>query len=860
EDAFTLDRIDLGVLADEAVPDAVRRLSEEDRRRPFDLRTGPLFRATLATSGDAQYLLLCIHHIIADAWSLGVLAKELQTLCFEGLESALPELPIQYGDYAAWQHGWFRGERLERELGYWRERLADPSVLQLATDRPRPPRQTFRGSQVPVRLSKDLVERLEAQARRDNATLFHLLLSAYGALLGRYTRQDDILVGVPVSARSHVSLEPLIGFFVNTLPLRLDLSGEPDFRTLVGRVKRVTLEAYDHQDLPLEKIVEAVQPRHDPSRSPLFQTLFVLQTATRNAGRSRSLGAEEDTAKFDLSLSLRDGDDGLVGFLRYNSDLFDASTAERMVRHFCFLLETASAEPERPMHRLPLLSEAERRQIVVDWNDTALEIPLDRAVHHYVEAQAASTPDRLAYVFGDRRLTYAEANGKANALAKDLMTRGVGRGRFVPVVLDRGLEVPVSLLAVVKTGAAVVPMDYRWPPERVLSLIEALGAEWVIAQPGSPVAEQLRGRTVAVDLGALDVDAVDPQVEIDPDDPIFVLFTSGSTGTPKAAVSLHKGILNRLLWMTRQYRSTRDDVILQTTYHCFDSSFWQLLWPQMQGAMTVMPEETVGLDPAYGIDLVARWEVTITDFVPAEFDTVLQVLLRDPDGADKIRTLRQLIIGGEAINPKTVYEFRHHFPWVEIINSYGPTETSIAVVGYPLPKEPASSLPIGRPQENVVTFVVDRHLRAVPVGVPGELLLGGMCVGGGYVKDPERTAAAFIDSPFPDVCPGPVYRTGDLVRYRADGNIEFLGRIDHQIKIRGYRIEPGEIESRLRAHADVREALVMVREDRPGWPQLVAYVTGPGADAGEALRAFVGAALPAYMVPTAVVVLDRLPM
>ena len=917
--SFRLPIVDLAGLAPWQRRRESRRLAAAEAAQPFDLNRGPVLRTTLIRlEGERHVLLLTAHHIASDAWSYGNLYRELAILyraatmpmrasgatlpgdassATANHQRQLPELPVQYADYALWQRVWLRGEALDARLAYWRRQLGDGlEPLRLPADRPRSAVRSDRGGVVALAFAGEETAALRALSSAAGATLFMSLLAAFATVLSRYSGQQDVIVGSPIANRGQAELEPLIGMFANTVVLRVDLAsgdgGPLSFRGLLERVRQVALDAYAYQDTPFERLVDALRPARGPGSSPLFQVMFAPQNAP--VGRLELAGLEvariesaPSAAKFDLSLSLRESpSEGrpLEGELVYKADLFDVTRVRRLARHLKTLLDGAVRAPDRPLAQLSLLCATERQQLVVEWNDTRIERAGRDCLHQLFERQTARTPDRIALVFEDRCLSYRQLDERANDLAGELAGNGVGRGDVVPVLMQPGLEVPVALLAVMKSGAAYAPLDIRWPRQRTAAILDDLDARIVLVNNarGARLAEAQPGALaldVSLALSTEDAPVPDPPVRLQ--DPIYAIYTSGSTGKPKAAVNTHGGIVNRLLWMDRQYGRDRDRVVLQTTHHVYDSSVWQMFWSLLYGGRSVLPATGQGYDLDALIDVIDEQKVTFTDFVPSVFDLLVDRLELRPAQLRRIAGLRQVIVGGEAIKARAIHRFRRRLPTVGFSNLYGPTETAIGVTCYRIPERPREPIPIGRPIDNVTVLILDGSLAPVPVGVPGEIHLGGACVGLGYLHDPERSARVFVDSPFDDV-PGKLYKTGDLARYRADGNIEFLGRVDDQIKIRGFRVEPVEIECVLVRHPSIREAVVVARQaSREGATagdlRLVAYVVPQhGADrpaaggAGGAatpenisameLHAFMERRLPRHMMPAELVALEALPV
>lgn len=860
--------VDLGGWPPEERELEMQRLAKAEARSPFDLAEGPLLRATLLRfAEDEHVLLLSLHHIVADGWSLGVLAREVGALYqafLAGAQSPLAQLPVQYVDYAVWQRKWLDGEVLESQLAYWKRQLeGSPALLDLPSDRPRPTAQTFRGASRTFEFSAELGRRLSALSLESGVTLFMTLLAAFKVLLYRYTQQADLLVGTPIANRNHLETEGLIGCFVNTLVLRTDLSGNPGFSELLGRVRKVALAAFEHQDLPFEKLVEGLQLERRLSYSPLFQVMFVMQGAPTAAlelpGLSlHSLEIDSGTAKYDLTLSVT-GTNAPGGTLEYNTDLFDEATAARLLAHYRSLLEAVVADPGQPIHELPLLTPEERRQLLVDWNDTQIDYSETAYIHQLFEKQAAEKPNAVALVFEEERLTYGELNRRANQLAHHLRKLGVGPETLVGICVERSLEMVWGLLGILKAGGAYVPLDPEYPHERLSYMLEDSGVSLLLTQARLVEATPLHSVKVLL----LDAEPnvwsqereENPTCTLSSANAAYAIYTSGSTGQPKAAVNTHRAIANRLLWMQDTYHLNETDCVLQKTPFSFDVSVWEFFWPLLTGARLVLARPRGHLDNSYLIELIAGERVTTIHFVPS----MLQMFLQDPE-VERCDSLRRVICSGEAL-PFTLMQSFFAKLDAQLHNLYGPTEAAVDVTFWQCERE-RRTVPIGLPIANTQIFILDPDLRLVPAGVSGELHIGGISLARGYLYRPALTAEKFIPAPFANRPGARLYKTGDKARHLADGNIEFLGRLDHQVKLRGFRIEPGEIEAALTSHPAVREAVVSVRQDQPGEKRLVAYlvVSDAAAPADSDLRQFLKERLPDYMLPSAFVVLEKLPL
>ena len=851
----------------------VQRLAVQEAQRPFDLTQDLLLRTTLLRLNREEHvLLLTMHHIVSDAWSMKVLSGELLAL-YEAFDEdktvQLLNLSIQYADFAVWQREWLQAERLESQLAYWKQQLGGSlSVLNLPTDHPRPAVQTFQGVRHTLALSRELAAKLKALSRQENATLFMTLLVAFKVLLYRYSGQPDIVVGSPIANRNRSEIEGLIGFFVNTLVLRTDLSGNPTVRELLGRVREITLGAYAHQDMPFEKLVKELQPERDLSRNPLFQVMFAFADTENQflklpGLRINPLEVDPGTAKFDLTLSLTEDADSLRGWFEYNTDLFTAATIKRMAGHFQTLLEGIVANPDVAISLLPLLTETERHQILVEWNNTTIDYPQEQCIHQLFEAQVERTPDAVAVVFEDKKLTYQELNRQANQLAHYMREHGVGPDVLVGICMERSLEMVVGLMGILKAGGAYVPLDPEYPKDRVAFMLEDTQALLMLTQ------QQLVKDLPETDttLLCLDADwkaiAKERTGNLDttagPDNLAYVIYTSGSTGKPKGVMIPHRGLFNYLSWCIEAYSVAEGRSAPVHSSIGFDLTITSLFSPLLVGKRVILLPEDHGVEQLSHV-LHAGDNFSLIKITPSH----LEILGQSLAVAGTAERIKALIIGGEALFADTLLYWRTHSPGTRIINEYGPTETVVGCCVYEVLQEDALSraVPIGRPVANTQVYLLDNNLQPVPIGVPGELYIGGAGLAQGYLNRPELTAERFICNPFNQESGVRLYKTGDKARYLPDGNIEFLGRIDHQVKIRGFRIEPGEIETILGEHPLVQEAVVIAREDRPGDKRLVAYVVcvkGQTPIVSD-FRAFLQQKLPRYMIPSVFVTLDTLPL
>jgi amino acid adenylation domain-containing protein len=848
----------------------VRRLAGDDAARPFDLAAGPLFRARLLRVDEEDHVLLAaMHHAVTDGWSMGVFLRELSALYGayrQGGESPLPELPVRYADYARWEREQLRGDRLERLLSWWKARLRGaPALLELPLDHPRPAVMTFRGAREAFHLPAEPLERLRALARAEGATLYMLLLAAFQVLLGRWAGSDDVVVGTTVAGRTRREVEGLVGLFMNTLALRTDLSGDPPFREVLRRVREATLGAFEHQDVPFERLVAELQPERSLGHSPVFQALFELRDggADGSAGladlRVDGMDAPGGGAKYDLALALTDTPRGLSGALTYATDLFEPATARRMMEHLGRVLQAVAADPGRRISRLALMGDAERAR-VAEWNRTDAEYPARHCIHHLFEAQAARTPDAVAVVFGDDAVTFRALDEGANRLANHLVQLGVGPETRVGLCLERGPELMPAILGVMKAGGAYVPMDPAHPAERLAYLLEDSGVPVVLVQ------ERLRERLPARDgtrVIALDTlrdeiageSAQPPAPAAGPENLAYVIYTSGSTGRPKGVAMHHRGVCNYIHWGIAAYGADRGNGSPVFSSMAVDLTITNLL-PLFAGRpVHLLPEES----PVEALAAVLR---EAPGFGLIKITPIHLGLLSTMLAPGEMRTAAHtLVIGADFLSAETTAPWQEHAPGVRLMNEYGPTETVVGCSAYVLPpgRHRAGPVPVGRAIQNLAFHVLDPHGEPVPVGLPGELYIGGAGVARGYLGRPALTAAAFVPDPFAGGGRR-MYRTGDRARWTDEGGLLILGRTDHQVKVRGYRVELGEVEAALRGVPQVRECIAAVREDRPGDRRLVAYVvadareTGPGV-----LRAHLRARLPEYMVPDAFVVLDALP-
>ncbi|WP_460091207.1 non-ribosomal peptide synthase/polyketide synthase [Pseudomonas sp. S2_E02] len=847
--------------------EALRALVDAEARGPFNLQDDPLIRGRLVRLADEHHvLLLTMHHIISDGWSMGVLTHELMALYqafSRGEDDPLPPLALQYTDYAVWQRRWLSGEVLQRQSDYWQQTLAGaPALLSLPTDRPRPAQQDHRGGSVEIVLDAQTSAGLKALCQRHSVTPYMVIMSAWAMLLTRLSGQSDVVIGSPVANRTRAEIEGLIGMFVNTVALRIDTSGDLTGAALLARVKAQTLAAQAHQDLPFEHVVEVTRPLRSLSHTPLFQTLLSWDSSVAPAlalGELtlEGLAGENHFVKFDLSLSLGESQHGVRGSLRYATALFDESTVQRFVGYFQRLLAALVSDDQAVLAQVELLAADEQQRLLGDFNATALDCPVEQPVQNLFEAQVRRQPDAIAVQSGEHSLTYRELNARANRLAHHLREQGVGPDARVALCVERGLDLVVGLLGILKAGGAYVPLDPAYPAERLDFMLRDCAPVAVLVQTAT--------RSLFAEAGAVLIDfdqctwhdqsENDPQVPgLSPSNLAYMIYTSGSTGTPKGVMLEHRGLCNLVHWGSQICPPAPEGALLQKAPFSFDGSVWEFFWPLTAGVRLVLARPGGHREPAYLAQVIRQQRVTVVKFVPA----LLQQFLELQD-VSECTSLTDVFCGGGELTAALAAAVRQQLPWVRLHNVYGPTEATVDSTAWTLEPHmpvPSTELPIGKAICNTRLYVLDAHDQAVPLGVIGQLHIGGIGVARGYMGLPQMQAERFIDSPF---VPGDrLYRTGDLVRYRADGNLEFLGRNDFQVKLHGLRLELGEIEARLIQHPGVHEVVVLMRDER-----LVAYFTvreGSAAPAIDMLRAFILEQLPEYMVPGAFVALDVLPL
>lgn len=854
--------VDLTQLPNAQREEEAQELIAAEGTRPFNLASDLMLRATLLTLQAHEHILLLItHHIASDGWSKGILFKELAAFYNAFLTDERPsvaELPIQYADFAAWQREWVKGQRLQDQLAYWKRQLEGaPALLDLPTDFPRPPVQGFAGATECCTLSAELAQQVKALSQTSGTTLFTTLLAAFQLLLSRYSRQEEVVVGTPIAGRTRSEVEPLIGDFVNMLAIRTGIPCDLSFRDLLRRVKETALQAYDNQDLPFEMLVDEIEHGREMSRAPVFQSIFILETAPPAPPAMQDLQVEllefdPPTAKNDLILILADQRGGLKAKLEYRTDLFTQATAQRFLRHYETLLRSIVADPNQSIARLAILPQEEREQIVNRWNQTTSAEAPDRCIHHLFGEQCEQTPDAVALQFHDSQLSYAELNRRANQLAHYLQRLGIEREARVGLCVHRSLAMIVGLLGIMKAGAAYVPLDPAYPSERLAFMLQDAGAKVlltetdlleIISAPGAQI--------VCLDRDWAEIsqeETDNPQTGTSPTDLSYVIYTSGSTGRPKGVQLEHRNVTNFLNSVRRLFRLGGSDVYLGVASMSFDASVMDFYLPLTAGAKLVITDPTTARDAHALADLMRSAAITAMHATPSTWRSLLEA------GWQGDRDLT-IFSGGEAL------------PWdlakallprcSSLWNLYGPTETAVYSAVHRVSDTDGSVL-VGRPIDNTQIYMLDAVGEPVPIGVPGEICIAGAGVARGYYNRPELTEEKFVANPFRRA--QRMYRTGDLGRFRPDGVIECLGRIDHQVKVRGFRIELGEIESVLMQYPDIRQAVVEVRQSQSGDKRLIAYLVGHKIADTSGLRQFLAPKLPEYMIPASFVTLAALPL
>ncbi len=836
--------------------------------QPFSVEQAPLMRTHLWIHPQNKYtLLLNIHHIISDGWSQDVLERELSSLYSQyasGQKASLPPLGLDYADYSVWQSEWLNGETLQRHLAYWRKSLKDaPELIDLPTDHPRPPVRTYHGSRIRLELGPALVDKLHDLTRQESVTLFMLLNAAYAILLGRYSRQEDLVIGCPAANRPRKELEDILGYFVNTLPLRVDLGGNPCVSELLQRVRQVSLDAFTHQDVSFEKIVADLHPHRNLQYSPIFQAAFVLENMPLQGLRFGDCEVIPDyvdigVAKYDIMLSAQEQGKVLHLGLEYNRDLFEPATAKRMLAHYKHILKWMVSNPNNGIFEFDLLSESEKQQILVKWNDTATDYPREKCIHQLFEDYAEATPDNPAIVFADRVWTYRQLNCRANQLAHSLCRLGIGPEVRVGIYIERSSEMIIALLAILKAGGAYVPLDTTYPSERQASiLLDTKSPLLLTLKKHLPDLPDFKGKVICIDDEAVYAGNSEdnPCSAVLPENLAYIMYTSGSTGIPKGVCIPHLAVV-RLVKKTKYATFNKDEVFLQFAPLAFDASTFEIWGSLLNGAKLVIyfpqlprPDELSHFVEASGVTTL--WLTA----------GLFHQMMESQPGI--VNNLHQLLSGGDVLSPSHVRIALQQNPNCCLINGYGPTENTTFTCCHTI-KELGTEqfVPIGRPIANTRVYILDPYCHPVPVGVVGELYIGGDGLAREYLNQPELTDQKFVPNMFGGQAGAHLYRTGDYTRWLPDGNIEFIGRSDDQVKLRGYRIELGEIEAALRQHPEVRQTVVLMHEDRPGDKRLVAYIIPVPGKALEAdnLRGFLSEKLPAYMIPSAIVFLKSFPL
>ncbi|MDF5720953.1 MAG: amino acid adenylation domain-containing protein [Rhizonema sp. PD37] len=868
---WTVSVVDLKHLPTTEQEIVTQLLAQQQAIQPFDLANQALVRATLVVLSETEHrLFVCIHHIVSDAWSIGVFVQELAALynaysqdlpsLLDATQTPLTPLPIQYADFAIWQRHWLQGEVLQTQLSYWQKQLANtPALLALPTDRPRRAVQTFNGSSQQFALSVELTNKLTQLSQQQGVTLFMTLLAAFDTLLYRYTGIEDILVGTPIANRNRSEIEGLIGFFVNTLVLRTDVSGNPSFSELLVRVREMALLAYAHQDLPFEMLVEALQPERNLSHTPLFQVMFVLQNTPMSevelTGLSVSpLLGERTTAKFDLTLAVENTSTGLAGVWEYNTDLFDKRTIERMIEHFVTLLEGIVANPQQHLAQLPLLTSVEQQQLLVEWNQTQTDYPQEKCIHSLFEAQAERTPDAVALMYENQQLTYHQLNSRANQLAYYLRSVGVGADVLVGICVERSIEMVVGLLAILKAGGAYVPLDPEYPQERLTFMLEDAQVKVLLTQ--KQLLDRLPEQKLHLVYLDTDLQKCAPvneilhACEVKSSNLAYVLYTSGSTGRPKAVAIEHRSPVALVSWAQSVFTPNELAGVLASTSICFDLSVFELFVTLSLGGKIILAKNALHLSK-----MTTANQVTLINTVPS----VITELIRENNLPAQVCTVN---LAGESLRNQLVQQIYQQSTIQRVFNLYGPSEDTTYSTFALIKKGTSESPSIGRPISNTLIYILDQYLQPVPVGISGELHIGGAGLARGYLNRPELNKEKFIPNPFSTNPGSRLYKTGDKARYLSDGNIEYLGRIDNQVKVRGFRIELGEIEAVLSQYGDVQACCVVAKEDTTGDKRLVAYVVPDQQHTPtiSQLRQFLFDQLPGYMVPNAFVMLETLPL
>lgn len=843
-------------------------------QRPFDLQTGPLLHVTLLQLGpELHWLCLTMHHIIADEWSNDILWRELGQLVTNPT-SALAPLPIQYADFAHWQTHAVSEGPLGQQMQYWKHELNGRlPILQLPTDRPRPAKQSFTGAFLTQTLSGELTRQLKMLSQQAGTTLFMTLLAAFNVLLHRYSRQTDILIGTPVTNRSRVETKDLIGMFLNTLVIRSQLDENLPFNQLLAQVKQKALDGLANQDLPFEKLVQTIQPDRDLSHHPLFQAMFVYQNEADSVRHLPGLTLERvhvdgGVSKFDLTLFMTERGEHLETALEFTHDLFDPATIQRMLTHWQTLLQSIVDQPTLPIGQLNILPTAEWQQVVVNWNKTAAEYPKTMTVHQLIEENAARNEDKTAVQFSDKSLTYAQLNQRANQIAHYLIEQGIQPNDIVGLAVNRSIEMAVGILAILKSGGAYLPLDPSYPADRLNFMVDDAGVNFILTTERSLLAGHNSRLIVDLTDNFSHYPGHNPQTAVGPKNLAYVIYTSGSTGTPKGVLVTHQNLVHSTTARFRYYKNPVERFLLLSSFS-FDSSIVGIFWSLCQGGTLCLPEQNEEKDVQQIARRIEAYQATHLLALPSLY----QILLEETDPA-QLKSLKTVIVAGEASSAVLVHTHFAALPNCQLYNEYGPTEGSVWSTAAEIEADfNGTAVPIGRPIPNMINVILDNNRQPLPIGIPGELYIGGAGITDGYLNRPDLTQARFLDIALlppgqlssngtlngHSALTGRFYRTGDLVRWLPDGQIEFLGRVDHQVKIRGFRIELGEIEAALRTQTAVQETVVVAREQANGLKQLVAYITSDSNISVPDVRQALKNSLPDYMVPAAIVRLLEMP-
>jgi amino acid adenylation domain-containing protein/non-ribosomal peptide synthase protein (TIGR01720 family) len=866
-----LEIIDFSHLDNKAQNKTLNDFAKNEASKSFNLSEGPLLRTHLIKTGPNSYIFtIVMHHIISDGWSVNLFFREIvenYLACSQGRELALPALPIQYVDYAAWQRDWLTGKKLDKQLDYWKNKLNNSApLLELPTDKPRAATQTFSGNTWVFKLPAELTNKIKELGYKNNSTVFMVLVAAFKILLYRYSNQNDISIGTPIAGRTRNEVEQLIGFFVNTLVMRDLLYASHTFKHVLNNVSTTATEAFDHQDIPFEKLVDAIEPNRNLSYPPLFQVMFAMQSSDFEVINIPGIevapfNLDSGTSKFDMTMTMVEVFGELRGQLEYNSDLFELETIKRFIDHFKFLLQQIIESPETTLDSFILMPESEKQIILSDWNATQKDYDAPQPLMYFFEEATATYSQNTALLFNGEQLSYNDLNKRVNQLAHFLIKKGVKKDSFIGLYMERSFELVIGMYAILKAGAAYVPLDPEYPEDRRIYMIEDSRAEIILST--SKISSTLKSfRTEIINIDLLNDELSqfpenNPPQSPDIDNAAYMIYTSGSTGKPKGVVISHRAIHNRLCWMQETFNIDTSDRVLQKTPYSFDVSVWEFFWPLRHGSTLVLAKAGGHKDPSYLQQFIIDHSITTLHFVPA----MLQLFMDNAD-VTMCKSLKRVICSGEALSTELQNRFLEKSS-AGLHNLYGPTEAAVDVTYWQCrPNEKRISTPIGKAIANTQIYVLDKKMNLQPKGIPGELYIGGVQVARNYHNRPALTAEKFVPDPFSDKSGARLYRTGDLVRFIENGNIEFLGRIDHQVKLHGLRIELGEIENALRENTYIDDSIVIVHEDKKGEKRLAAYILTSDKEkipvAG--LRAQLAQQLPEYMVPSFFTFMDAFPL